>query len=81
MDPGGQTIDAARQLQHDACLLTSNLNILDQYVLCLQGTASKILELVVGRHDFLSTVMESRRCPVCAECPFTWKLWACDALH
>ena len=54
-----QTIDAAWQLQHDACLMTSNLNILDQNVLCLQGTASKILELTVGRHDFPSTVMES----------------------
>ena len=26
------TIDAAQQLQHDACLMTSNLNVLSQYV-------------------------------------------------
>ena len=35
-----QTIDshlATRPLQHDACLMTSNLNILGQYVLCLSG--------------------------------------------
>ena len=29
-------IDAARQLHRDVCLMTTNLNILDQYVLCLQ---------------------------------------------
>ena len=40
-----QAIDAARQLHQDVCLMTTNLNILDQYVLCLQGMASKILEL------------------------------------
>ena len=40
-----QAIDAARQLHQDMCLMTTNLNILDQYVLCLQGMASKILEL------------------------------------
>ena len=28
-----QTIDAARQLQRDACLMTSNHNVLDQYAL------------------------------------------------
>ena len=54
-----QTIDAAQQLQHDACLMTSSLNVLDQYALCLQGTASELLELVVRRHDFPSTVMDS----------------------
>ena len=37
--------DAALQLHKDVCLMTINLDILDQYVLCLQGTASKILEL------------------------------------
>ena len=54
-----QTVDAARQLQHDACLMTSNLNVLDQYILCLQGMASELLELVVGHHDFLSMVVDS----------------------
>ena len=32
--------------------MTTNLNILDQYVLCLQGKASKILELTLGSRDF-----------------------------
>ena len=54
-----QAINAARQLQHDACLMTSNLNILYQYVLCLQGTASKVLELTVGHYDFPLSAMES----------------------
>ena len=54
-----QTINAARQLQHYACLMTSNLNVLDQYVLCLQGTATKLLELTVGHHDFPSAALES----------------------
>ena len=54
-----QTIYAAQQLQHDACLMTSNLNVLDQYVLCLQGTATKLLELTVGRHDFPSAALAS----------------------
>ena len=54
-----QTIDSARQLQHDAGLMTSNLNVLDQYALCLHGMASELLELVVGSHEFLSNVMDS----------------------
>ena len=54
-----QTIDAARPLQHDTCLMTSSHNVLDQYALCLQRAASKLLELVVGRQDFPSKVMDS----------------------
>ena len=53
-----QTIDAARQLQHDACLMTSNLNVLVQYVLCLQGTATKLLDLTMGR-QFTSAALAS----------------------
>ena len=54
-----QAIDAARQLQHDACLITSNLNVLNQYGLCLKGTASELLVVAMGRHDFMSTVVDS----------------------
>ena len=39
--------------------MTSNLNVLDQYVICLQEMASKLLELTMGCHDFPSRVMES----------------------
>ena len=42
------SIDAARQLHRDVCMMTSNLNILDQYVLCL-----------LGQHDFPSAVVAS----------------------
>ena len=52
-------MDVAQPLQLDACLMTSNLNILDQYVICLQETVSRILQLTVGRHDFLSAVTAS----------------------
>ena len=41
-------MDAALQLHRDVCLMTTNLDVLDQYVLCLQGTASKILKLGLG---------------------------------
>ena len=40
-----QAMDAALQLHRDVCLMTTDLEVLDQYVLCLQSTASKILEL------------------------------------
>ena len=39
--------------------MTSNLNILDQYELCLQGTAPKFLELTLGSRDFPSAAVES----------------------
>ena len=35
-----QAIDAARQLHQDVCLMTTNLDVLDQYMLCLQGRKS-----------------------------------------
>ena len=53
-----QSVDAARQLHQDVCLMTSNLNILE-YVLCLQGTATKLLELTWGRPDFPSAAVDA----------------------
>ena len=41
-----QTMVAAIQLHRDVCLMTTNLDILDQYALSLQGTASKILSSI-----------------------------------
>ena len=43
-----QAMAAAIQLHRDVCLMTTNLDILDQYALSLQGTASKILESGIG---------------------------------
>ena len=49
-----QAMDAALQLHKDVCLMTTNFDILDQYVLCLQSTASNILELGLGPRGFPS---------------------------
>ena len=40
--------------------MTTNLDVLDQYVLCLQGTASKILELSLGPRGFPSEAVAAR---------------------
>ena len=47
-------MDAAIQLHRDVCLRTINLDVLGQYALCLQGTASEILELGLGPRGFPS---------------------------
>ena len=52
-----QTLDAARQLQHGANLMTSNLSVLQQYALSLHGAVSDIFQLIVGRHCFPSTAV------------------------
>ena len=49
-----QAMDTALQLHKDVFLMTKNLDILEQYVSCLQGTASKILELGLGPRGFPS---------------------------
>ena len=43
-----QAMAAVIQLNWDGCLMTTNLDILDQYSLSLKGTASKILESSIG---------------------------------
>ena len=52
-----QTLDAACQLQRDVNLMTSNLNVLQQYALSLHGAVSDVFQLVVGRHCFPSTAV------------------------
>ena len=62
MGPGGwlnvvsrdKAMAAAIQLHRDVCLMTTNLDILDQYALSLQGTASKMLVKCLGSSDFPS---------------------------
>ena len=75
-----QAIDAAHQLHRDVCLMTTNLDVLDQYVLCLQGTASTILELSLGSRDFPSTAVaagatgtRARRAAVQMEAMGLWR--------
>ena len=82
-----QAIDAARQLHWEVCLMTSNLNILDQYVLCLQGTVAKILEISLGTQAFPSAAVAAearvRRASVHMEAMGLWRPsldpvgWAC----
>ena len=43
-----QAMTATMQLHRDACLMKTNLDILDQYALALHGTASKILHKTIG---------------------------------
>ena len=39
---------AAMRLHRDACLMQTNLDILNQYALALHGTASKLLQKTIG---------------------------------
>ena len=47
-----QAVAAAVHLQRDVGLMQTNLDVLDQYSLALQGTASKLIELCVGARAF-----------------------------
>ena len=47
-----QAMTAAMQLHRDACLMNTNLDILDQYALALHGTASKILQKTIGGNPY-----------------------------
>ena len=50
-----RALTAAMQLHKDACLMQSNLDILDQYALALHGTASTILQWTIGGGSFPGT--------------------------
>ena len=45
-------VAAAVQLQRDVGLMQTILNVLDQYSLALQGTASKLIEVCLGARPF-----------------------------
>ena len=49
-----RALTAAMQLHKDACLMQTNLDILDQYALALHGTASTILQRTIGGASFPS---------------------------
>ena len=61
-----QAMDAAIQLHRDVCLMATNLNVLDQYALSLQGTASKILELGLDSRGFPSVEVAVGALACCA---------------
>ena len=48
---------AAIQLHRDVCLMTTNLDIMDQYAQSLQGAASKMLETSIGTSDYLAAAV------------------------
>ena len=52
-----QTFDAMRQLQRDTNLMTSNLNVLQQYAFIMHGAVLDIFQLIVSRHCFPSTAV------------------------
>ena len=73
-----KAMDAAIQLHRDVCLMTTNLDILDQYALALQGTASKMLEMSLGSSDFPSAdVAAGALGPIVRRATFSWRLWVC----
>ena len=47
-------MDADIQLHQDVCLMATNLDVLNQYALSLQGTAFKILQLGLDPRGFPS---------------------------
>ena len=47
-----EAVAAAVQLQRDVGLMQTNLDVLDQYSLALQGTASKLIQLCLGARPF-----------------------------
>ena len=51
-------VAAALQLQHDAGVMTSNLQVLDQFVASLNRVSSEILRLAVGPVVFPSAIMD-----------------------
>ena len=51
-------VAAALQLQHDVGVMTSNLQVLDQFVTSLNRVSSKILRLAVEPVAFPSTTMD-----------------------
>ena len=51
-------VAAALQLQHNAGVMTSNMQVLDQFVTSLNRVSSEILQLAVGPVAFPSTTMD-----------------------
>ena len=72
------SMTAAVHLQRDVRLMQTNLDVLNQYTLSLQGTASKMIELCLGTRDF--PVEEVAAVPlvlVSNALPCRWRRWGC----
>ena len=53
-----KTLSAALQLQHDAGLILSNVQVLQQLVTALNGASSDVMRAVCGRQPFPTDVMQ-----------------------
>ena len=53
-----KTLSAALQLQHDAGLILSNVQVLQQLVTALNGASSGVMRAVRGRQPFLTDAMQ-----------------------
>ena len=73
-----QAMAAAVHLQRDVGLMQTNLDVLDQYTLSLQGTASKMNALCLGARDFpVEEVAAGALGLVSAALPCRWRRWGC----
>ena len=70
-----QAMTVAMQLHKDACLMNTNLDILDQYALALHGTASKILQQTIGGNPYPKAEVAAAAQGEQAERRFTWRHW------
>ena len=75
-----QAMNADIQLHRDVCLMATNLDVLDQYALSLQGTASKMLKLGHDSCDFPSAEIAAGALGSRA-LPCKWRLWVCGVPH
>ena len=74
-----QTLNAVRQLQRDAYLMTSNLSVQNQYALSLHGTGWNWWSVVTT--SCLRLWMMPCQCCMFSVLPHTWRLWASGVLH
>ena len=75
-------IAAALQLQHDVGVMTSNLQVLDQFVTSLHRVSSEILRLAIGPVVFPSTTIDVLSpVPVPLGLLTTCRPWGCGGLR
>ena len=74
-----QAVSAALQLQHDAGLMMSNLQVLGQFVTSLNRMSSEVLQLLFGHDQYpseaIQSVAPSPRARRAAHCMAAMGLW------
>ena len=71
-----QAITAAVHLQRDVGLMQTNLDVLDQYTLSLQKTASRMIELCLGSCEFPAEDVAAGALGSIARL-YKWRQWGC----